>query len=490
MVHAQATDASDSTAKPAAAKTAPKTERGNPLFRAVRRELSKLKGTKKPTQQKTSPQKTTRKKLGLLPIFSRSKSKTVATSENKSSKRPTFNAFRRSSNSAAPKQTRQPIKQVAGNQPLPSLDDKPTSTRQSTTTRTRKPGLLDRLLGRDKPRTRPRRITTRPDAPKRSSGIPGLLPSFLRPKSKEQVTARRLPTRSQTQQRTASKQPTSTPRQAAIPTRTVDDLDNAFPELTEAEADKKDSNPFTELTETKPEPQVEENPFSRLKLDESKETELPVVQSASGTSEEKPVLNANSDAPLPLETAEEPKSQPEENAHEDKLKRLADREAKSGFKGFCPVALRDLRDLIDADTEITSSYEDKTYSFSTDEAKVSFDADPAKYAPIHGGHDVIVLTEGNVELEGTLENAVWFKDRLYLFSSTATLETFVGNPTKYAANSPEESTQADTETVEDADPFADIDLQDNTDSQEDTETQNSTNPFDDMDAELPTSDDE
>jgi len=133
-----------------------------------------------------------------------------------------------------------------------------------------------------------------------------------------------------------------------------------------------------------------------------------------------------------------------------------------GLKGFCLVVLRDRRDLVDADPEITSTYENKTYDFSSVEAKADFDADPAKYAPIHNGHDVIVLTEGNVELEGTLENAVWFKDRLYLFSSAATLETFVGDPAKYAANSPEDSTEA----VDDQEAELDIAIdEDNTDNE-------------------------
>jgi YHS domain-containing protein len=443
MVHAQTTDVGESAAKPAAAKTAQKTRKTNPLFDAVKRELSKLKGKKKTTRQKTTKttqQKTTKSKTGLLPMFNRSKSKTAATSP-----------FRRSKSSAAPTKTRQPIQQVAANQPLPSLEKK-------TTTRTRKPGLLDRLFGRNKSRTRPRRVTAQQNVPKKSNGIPGLLPSFLRPKSKQQATARRLPT----QQRTAGKLPVVNRTAAAAPK--LDDLDNAFPELTEAEADKTGDNLFDELTEAKPEPK-EENPFTGIKLEE------PVVQS-SGTGEEQPVITANS--------AEEPKTEPEENPHEDKLKRLAERDAMGGLKGFCPVALRDHRDLVDADTDITSTYQDKAYSFSTVEAKDSFEADPAKYAPIHSGHDVIVLTEGNVELEGTLENAVWFKDRLYLFSSAATLETFVGNPTKYAAISPEESTQADTDTADDSDPFADLDSQD-------SETPD---PFADMEVELPTIDDE
>ena len=424
MVHARSKDADETKAKSTASKTTAKTKKVNPLFSAVKRELSKLKGDK---TKKTTAKKTTKSKK------------------------------------------RQPIRQTAGNEPLPSLDKQPT-TRRTTSTRTRKPGLLDRLLGRDKPRTRPRRVTSQQNIPKKSNGIPGLLPSFLRPKSKQQSTARRLPTRSKTPQRTASKQPTTT--KAVVPAPVVDDLDNAFPELTEAEADNKNSTPSTVLTETKPEPTVEENPFTGKKLDDPSEFKKPVVQSASNTSEEKPVITGNSLPPLPLETAEEPKSEPQEDAHEDKLKRLAQREAMSGFKGFCPVALRDRRDLIDTDSEITSSFEGKTYEFSTVDAKDSFEADPGKYAPTHRGNDVIVLTEGNVELKGTLENAVWFKDRLYLFSSAATLETFVGNPAKYAKQPAEESKQDDAES---------------TDS---TDADSVPNPFDDMEADFPPTSDE
>ena len=74
---------------------------------------------------------------------------------------------------------------------------------------------------------------------------------------------------------------------------------------------------------------------------------------------------------------------------------------------------------------------DRTYYFSTADAKTEFDEHPEHYAPIAGGQDVVLLTE-KVTKEGSLDHAVWFKGRLYLFTSQKTLEQFVATPKEFA----------------------------------------------------------
>lgn len=115
-----------------------------------------------------------------------------------------------------------------------------------------------------------------------------------------------------------------------------------------------------------------------------------------------------------------------------KLEMIAARKGLRGLKGFCPVALRDHRDLVDAQSQFRVVYNDKTYYLSSSEAVSEFHSDPAKYAPAARGADVIHLAITGEELEGTLDHAVWYKGRLYLFSSAETMETFVAAPSSHA----------------------------------------------------------
>ena len=128
--------------------------------------------------------------------------------------------------------------------------------------------------------------------------------------------------------------------------------------------------------------------------------------------------------PAPAQPAQPPALDREDD-YAAKMRKIAERDGLRGFKGFCPVALRDNRDLIDALAAYNSMFEGKIYHFSSIEAKARFDAEPTKYAPVNGGKDVILLGNSGQEVEGTLEYAVWYKDRLHLFSSQETLETFV-----------------------------------------------------------------
>jgi YHS domain-containing protein len=115
-------------------------------------------------------------------------------------------------------------------------------------------------------------------------------------------------------------------------------------------------------------------------------------------------------------------------------RKLAERAGLGGFQGFCPVALRDRRELVDSRPEFVSVYQGRTFELSSAEAKARFDADPTKYAPVNRGNDVVLTARGETDAEGNLHHAVWFKDRLYLFRSPETLKEFNAEPTKYAAD--------------------------------------------------------
>ena len=237
------------------------------------------------------------------------------------------------------------------------------------------------------------------------------------------------------------------------PAGSVDDaLENAFSDMPEEAVDAK-----TAALKEEPKATAEPNPFSGLSLDD----ETPSKATGSSTkltvgakkpeddisldAEKETTADANlDDIPLPIEpedaiAADEKMPEPKDEVAttqasaeeiETKVKLIKERGELRGLKGFCAVALRDARDLKNALPEHTSTYKGRTYYFSSDEAKAAFEKQPAQYAPISGGNDVVLLKE-KVTKEGSLDHAVWFKDRLYLFTSQKTLEQFVATPSGF-----------------------------------------------------------
>jgi YHS domain-containing protein len=104
-----------------------------------------------------------------------------------------------------------------------------------------------------------------------------------------------------------------------------------------------------------------------------------------------------------------------------------------GFRGYCPVALKDDRKLVEARLEFESEFHDRVYAFSTLEAKEAFDQNPRKYVPAAEGADVVRRMAGEKAVEGSLQHAAWYRGRLYLFSSPDSRRTFVDAPSKFVA---------------------------------------------------------
>ncbi|MDG1893429.1 MAG: hypothetical protein P8J37_00820 [Fuerstiella sp.] len=118
---------------------------------------------------------------------------------------------------------------------------------------------------------------------------------------------------------------------------------------------------------------------------------------------------------------------------EQQLYRIMSRTGQVGFKGFCPVVLRDHRELHDGRQEYRSKFGLKTYQFSSPDAKAAFEANPARYAPAGGGSDVVLLVNMNEEVAGILDFSLWYRDRLYMFRSRETQAIFSGDPERYAS---------------------------------------------------------
>ena len=75
----------------------------------------------------------------------------------------------------------------------------------------------------------------------------------------------------------------------------------------------------------------------------------------------------------------------------------------------------------------------RTYLFAGPEEQRRFFTDPDRYAPVVSGNDVVLATEQGQAVPGTREHGVFYENRVYLFSSEASLDRFARNPGAYAS---------------------------------------------------------
>ena len=78
----------------------------------------------------------------------------------------------------------------------------------------------------------------------------------------------------------------------------------------------------------------------------------------------------------------------------------------------------------------------RTYLFTGPEEQRRFFTDPDRYAPAISGNDVVLAAEQGQPVPGMREHGVFFGNRVYLFSSEATLDKFARNPNLYANQTP------------------------------------------------------
>ena len=145
-----------------------------------------------------------------------------------------------------------------------------------------------------------------------------------------------------------------------------------------------------------------------------------------------PIAAEASGAPLRSVDAERLQQIAEQDRRSHQQRQIQSRSGQAGFKGFCPVELRDRRELIDTNPQFTATFGLQTYTFSSAEARTAFEADPSRYAPAAGGSDVVLLVNSGEEEQGMLDYALWYRDRLYLFRSRETMAMFNKDPQRFA----------------------------------------------------------
>lgn len=136
--------------------------------------------------------------------------------------------------------------------------------------------------------------------------------------------------------------------------------------------------------------------------------------------------------PVPLQTTPARAEPYQSSDVKAKMERIASRQGLRGFKGFCPVVLRDMRELADAKLEHSAVYQGNQYWFSSDEARQAFLANPGAYVPASNGVDVVLFQQTGKQEIGSLDYAVWYRSKLYLFTSDATKAVFVSSPRTHA----------------------------------------------------------
>ncbi len=210
-----------------------------------------------------------------------------------------------------------------------------------------------------------------------------------------------------------------------------EDSSIASKEIATAQADSLPQLPLLPLPEPEEKQESEVTKTPSPVIPQVAEAEAP-EEEPGRTGLARPDLAPQLQAPkVTLKEASPPKK---EESRQTKMELISSRKELTGLKGFCSVSLRDSRDLVNVEDKFTALFNGKEYSFSSAEALDKFTADPGKYAPAIRGSDVIHLSLTGEEVEGSLDHAVWYKGRLYLFTTVETMETFVAAPSSHATD--------------------------------------------------------
>lgn len=102
------------------------------------------------------------------------------------------------------------------------------------------------------------------------------------------------------------------------------------------------------------------------------------------------------------------------------------------FGGLCLPSVNKTRTLISGRPEFALTYRGKTIYFESAEQKQEFQQAPQKYWPAVDGHCPVTLVSTGSKVEGKLEYAAMFRNKLWLSSSAEHMTEFVKQPARYA----------------------------------------------------------
>ncbi len=103
------------------------------------------------------------------------------------------------------------------------------------------------------------------------------------------------------------------------------------------------------------------------------------------------------------------------------------------FQRVCLVKFREERIFIPGLPEFTVEHQAQRYRFSSKEAAEKFQATPEQFVPTAGGLDIVAFGNSQEVIHGSLDFAVWYNKRLFLFSNHENIAAFQRQPEKFTA---------------------------------------------------------
>ncbi|MGY8770382.1 MAG: DUF255 domain-containing protein [Pirellulales bacterium] len=103
------------------------------------------------------------------------------------------------------------------------------------------------------------------------------------------------------------------------------------------------------------------------------------------------------------------------------------------LEGFCCVTLAEKTAWTQGDARWGAVHLGKVYLFATEADQKTFLSDPNKYSPVLSGNDPVAFAQSGKLVAGNRRHGLAYLGSLYLFSSQASLEQFIAEPTKYHA---------------------------------------------------------
>jgi len=103
-----------------------------------------------------------------------------------------------------------------------------------------------------------------------------------------------------------------------------------------------------------------------------------------------------------------------------------------GLEGYCAVTLVEKLAWKEGDVRFGAIHHGRTYLFASSAEQQRFLANPDAFSPVMSGDDPVLALDENKSVAGKRKHGVFFGNRVYLFSTEATLTTFSKNPGRYA----------------------------------------------------------
>ena len=114
--------------------------------------------------------------------------------------------------------------------------------------------------------------------------------------------------------------------------------------------------------------------------------------------------------------------------------RTAFRPPTVAFEGLCLTSVVEERRLVKGTAQFHAEYRGYTLHFANDDRRDQFLEAPEKYWPEINGQCALSLLSTRESVQGRLEHAVVFRDRIWLFSNQKKMQAFIESPAKYVAD--------------------------------------------------------